>query len=243
MSIRSHVLADANAAAEAGARHIAARLEQALAAQPHATIALSGGRSPRPLFEALARAPFPWREVHFFWADERAVPPTDAQSNYKAAAEAFLIPAGVPQANIHRVHGEMMPASAARAYADEIARFFGLDGGELPQFDVVHLGLGPDAHTASLFPGLPLTEDREGIAAAVQSEKLSPARVTLLPGVLAAARNIVFLVTGPDKAEAVRATFQEPFNPARYPAQIPTRQGREVDWFLDVAAARLLAAD
>ncbi len=237
MRVRSHVAPDARSAAQACARHIVARLEEALTNQERATVALSGGSSPRPLFEKLAATPFPWAQVHFFWADERAVPPTSPQSNYKMAAECFLIPARVPQKNIHRVQGELMPQVAARTYADEIRRFFGLELGELPRFDVIHLGIGADGHTASLFPGSPLVEDSEGIAAATD------ARITLLPGVLRAAQHIVFFTGGAEKAEAVRAAFQEPLNPAQYPAQIPSRQGRDVFWFLDTAAARLLVAE
>jgi 6-phosphogluconolactonase len=237
MRVRSHVAPDLKSAAVACARHIVARLEETLAERERAAVALSGGTSPRALFERLAQTPFPWKQVHFFWADERAVPPTSPQSNYKMAAEFFLIPARVPQANVHRVQGELMPAVAARQYSDEIRRFFGLERGELPNFDVLHLGIGADGHTASLFPGSPLLEDGAGIAEAADG------RVTLLPGVLRSARHVVFFAGGGDKAPAVRATFQEPFNPRLYPAQIASRQARSVFWFLDTAAARLLVAD
>ena len=106
--------------------------------------------------------------------------------------------------------------------------------------DVVHLGMGPDAHTASLFPGQPLIDDRDHIAAPLYAEKFQQWRVTLLPGVLLAAKHTVFLVAGEDKAEAARAVFKEEYDPKRYPAQIASHQGRGVVWFLDQAAARLL---
>jgi 6-phosphogluconolactonase len=243
LSVRWHPYPDAKAAAEACAHHIVANLEEALTGQEYATIALSGGTSPRLLFERLAASPFPWAKVHFFWVDERAVPPTSSDSNYRMAAEALLIPAHIPQANIHRIHAELMPEAAARTYSEEIRQFFGLDRGEMPRFDLIHRGVGPDAHTASLFPGEPSIEDRQGLAAAVFVEKLGQWRITMLPGVLLAARQTVMLVAGADKAEPVRAIFHEPLDPKRYPGQLVTRQGHPVEWFLDQAAARLIESE
>jgi 6-phosphogluconolactonase len=240
MSARWFSYPDARAAAEACAKHILARLEDALAGRSYATLALSGGATPRPLFESLAQAKFPWPQVHVFWVDERAAPPGDPASNYKTAAECFLLPARLPSRNVHRIQGELMPEVAARRYAEEIRQFFGLEPGEMPHFDVIHRGVGADGHTASLFPGEPLLEDRENIAAAVYVEPLAQWRITLLPGVLLAAKHTVFLVTGEDKAEIVRAVFHEPYNPMRYPAQMVSLHGRGVCWFLDQAAARLL---
>ena len=108
----------------------------------------------------------------------------------------------------------------------------------MPHFDLVHRGMGPDAHTASLFPGEPLIDDREGIAAAVYAEKFNMWRVTLLPGALLAAKHTVFLVAGEDKAEAVRAVFHEEYDPKKYPAQIASHHGRGVTWFLDESSRR-----
>jgi 6-phosphogluconolactonase len=136
--------------------------------------------------------------------------------------------------------GELPPAVAAKRYTDDIREFFGLEAGEMPRFDVLHRGMGPDAHTASLVPGEPLIDDREGIAAAVYVEKFHQWRVTLLPGVLLAAKHTVVVVAGDDKAEAVRAVFQEEYDPKKYPAQLATHQGKGVTWFLDEAAARLM---
>ncbi len=240
LTVHWQVYPEAVAAAAACADFMVARLEQALSLKDYATLALSGGTTPKPLFDRLASLRFPWHQVHFFWADERAVPPTDPLSNYKLAAEALLLPAKVPQQNVHRIHGELMPDVAARAYEREIRDFFGLESGEMPPFDLVHRGIGPDGHTASLFPGDPFLEDRERIAAAVYAEKVGQWRVTLLPGVLEAARETVLLVAGVDKAEPVRAIFNEPYDPKQYPGQLGMAQGRSVTWFLDQAAARLL---
>ena len=240
MSVRWFPYPDAKAAAEACAHHVLARLEEALSGRPFATLAVSGGASPRAMFEALAASRFEWNRVQLFWVDERAVPPTDPASNYRLAAECFLLPARFPQRNVHRIEGELRPDAAARRYTTEIREFFGLEEGEMPSFDVIHRGLGADASTASLFPGEPLLDDREGIAAAVYVEKLAQWRITLLPGVLMAARHTVFLATGADKAEAVRAIFHEPYNPKQYPCQMASHHGRGVAWFLDEAAARLV---
>jgi 6-phosphogluconolactonase len=240
MSVRRHTLVDANAAAGACAHHVINLLDEALSGQEFATLAVSGGSTPKLLFERLAATRFGWDRVHLFWVDERCVPPTDPASNYKLADDYLIRPAHIPHRHVHRVFGELSPKTAAARYADEIREFFGLEVGEMPRFDVVHRGMGPDAHTASLFPGEPLIDDREGIAAAVFAEKLHQWRVTLLPGALLAARHTVFVVAGPDKAEAVRAVFQEEYDPKKYPAQIASHHGRGVTWFLDEAAARLM---
>jgi 6-phosphogluconolactonase len=172
--------------------------------------------------------------------DERCVPPSDPQSNYRLAEESLIAPAPIPRRNVHRIPAELTPERAAEHYADDIRNFFPLEDGALPHFDIVQQGMGPDAHTASLFPGEPLIEDREGIAAAVLAPKAPKWRVTLLPGVLLSARHTVFLVSGEDKAEAVRAVFQDDYDPMRLPAQVVSHHGRSVSWFLDDAASRLL---
>jgi 6-phosphogluconolactonase len=227
-------------AAEACAHHIIGILEEARAVQDRATVALSGGGTPKFLFQHMAQSGFRWDRVHFFWADERCVPPADPQSNYHLAEQFLFIPARIPHSNVHRVHGELPPAQAATRYVEEIRGFFGLAKGELPRFDIVQLGMGPDGHTASLFPGSPALEDRESIAAAISAPKPPPWRVTLMPGVLLAAGHSVFLVGGEDKAEAVRQVFQGDYDPRRYPAQMVSRHGQGVTWFLDQAAASLI---
>jgi 6-phosphogluconolactonase len=240
MSVRWHAYDDAPAAAEACADQVIALLEEVLAGQEFATFAVSGGTSPRPLFASLAASRFPWDRIHLFWVDERMVPPGDPASNYKLVDDCLIQPAHIPQRQVHRISGELPPKIAAERYTRDIRDFFGLDEGELPHFDLVQRGMGPDAHSASLFPGEPLIDDREGIAAAVFVPKFNQWRVTLLPGALMAARYTVFLVSGADKAEAVRAVFHEEYDPGKYPAQIAPRHGRGVTWFLDRAAALTL---
>jgi 6-phosphogluconolactonase len=242
MSAIWHPYANPDAAAEACAHHILGLLEEALSGKEFATLAVSGGSTPKLLFQKMVAMKFDWSRVHLFFVDERMVPPTDDESNFKLANENLVIPAKIPRSHVHRIEGELTPDRAASRYIIEIERFFDLDDGKLPHFDVIHQGTGPDAHTASLFPGDPLINDRERIAAATYSQSKKNWRVTLLPGVLLAARHNVFLVSGEDKAEAVHNVFEADYDPMKYPAQTVTHHGRKVAWFLDNAAAHLVAA-
>jgi 6-phosphogluconolactonase len=222
--------ADAHAAAEQCAAQILKFLDDA----EHPTLAISGGSSPKPMFEIFAASSFDWNRVQLFWVDERCVPITDSQSNFKLANDLWLAPAKFPEANIHRVQTERAPEEAAEIYSDELRLVFG-EG--IPKFDVIHRGMGPDAHTASLFPGEPLIDDRTGLTAAVYVEKLNSRRVTLLPAVLLAAKHTVMLVTGADKAQPLSDVLYGPHDPKQFPCQLGERDGAEVAWFLDQPAA------
>jgi 6-phosphogluconolactonase len=237
MSVERRKRPDAVSAARACALRVLELLNESLSRAHRATLAVSGGSTPKPMFEEMARCEFEWERVHLFWVDERAVPPADSQSNYKLAYESFISPARFPSANVHRIQAELGPEAAAGRYENEIREFFGLSAGELPRFDVIHCGIGPDGHTASLFPGEPRIRDHDKIAAAVWVEKFAQWRITLLPGALEAARNAVVLACGPDKADAVRAIFSGPYDPMQWPAQILSRDRTNVTWFLDDAAA------
>ena len=221
---------DPVAAAEACGKQVLDLLAAAIAERQQATLAVSGGTSPKPMFELFAKSGFQWELVHIFWVDERCVPPSDPQSNFRMANEAWLAPAKVLAGNIHRVPTELEPHEAARKYAGHVRGF-------LP-FDVIHRGLGPDGHTASLFPGEPLIADHEGIAAAVWVEKMHQWRVTLLPGVLEAARNTVVFAPGADKAAALEAVLYGPYDPMTWPAQIGARDAN-VSWFTDLPKVKL----
>jgi len=236
MSIHQ-VSPDSQTAASACAEYIFGRLDTAMAARGEASLAISGGSTPKLMFQKMAATPFAWDRVHLFFVDERCVPPTDPASNYKLANENLIAPAKIPAANVHRIQGEVAPPDAAERYASEIRHFFGLSDGQMPQFDIVHRGMGPDAHTASLFPGDPLIDDRTGIAAATFARKFNQWRVTLLPGVLLAARNTIFLVAGEDKVEALHAVFNEAYDPKKHPSQLGNG-GDSVAWFLDESAAK-----
>lgn len=228
-----HVLTDAGEAANACARRILGLLNEALSGRDTATLAVSGGHSPKPLFETMAAQPFEWKRVHLFWVDERCVPPGDPASNYKLAMDYLISRAHIPERNLHRIVGEIAPEEAAARYTQEIRAFFGLAAGEMPAFDVVQCGMGPDGHTASLFPGDPMIHDREGIAAARFAPQFQQWRVTLLPGPLLAAHNRIYLVTGADKKETLRIVFGGPVEAEKYPAQAI---GHSAEWFIDAAA-------
>ncbi len=241
MSFRWHSYPAPREAAAACARQTCMLLEQALSGRGTATMAISGGSTPALWFQELVGLDIDWSRLHLFWVDERAVPPTHEESNYRFAHEFLIAPARIPARNVHRIHGELAPDVAAKRYVQEIVDFFHLKAGEQPAFDMVQLGLGADAHTASLFPGEPLIGDRSGIAAAIYSEPRTQWRVSLLPGALLAAHHTLFLVTGAEKVEAVRSVFEAEYDPRRYPGQI-THHSRAVVWFLDDAARSGLSA-
>ncbi|MCS6992594.1 MAG: 6-phosphogluconolactonase [Anaerolineales bacterium] len=210
--------------------------QMAAAAPERFSVALSGGSTPRALYERLATNEMakriPWEKVHLFWGDERCVPPDHPESNYGLTAAALLSRIPLPAENVHRVRGELPPAEAASLYEAELRAFFG----ETPAFDLVFLGMGEDGHTASLFPGSPALA--ESVRWAVEVEHTAPppplvSRVTLTFQVLNAARQVVFLVTGAAKA----GMFAQVWHGASFPAaQIRPRDG-ELLWLVDQAAA------
>ncbi len=225
------------------AHQCASYIVELLKSSECATIAISGGHTPTPMFRDLAESDLDWTRIHVFWVDERCVPPSSDQSNFREAKQSLLLPAQVPETNIHRVLGEIDPRDAAKRYIAEIRLFFALKAGELPVFDVLHRGMGLDAHTASLFPGEPLINNRTDIAAHVWVEKMKMHRVTLLPGVLLAAKHTVMQVTGTDKAGPVHDVLYGPEDPLRYPCQIATRGSDRAVWFLDQEAAAQIAGE
>ena len=237
MNGKTQIAADTAGAAEACAERTLALLEEALGGRDFATLAVSGGHTPQLLFQKMAARRFEWSRLHVFWVDERCVPPEDPASNYKLAKDNLIALAHIPERNVHRIVGEIAPKEAATRYINEIRQFFGLGSGEKPVFDVAQCGMGPDGHTASLFPGDPLIHDREGIAAAVFAPQFHQWRVTLLPGTLLATRHILYLVDGADKAETLRAVLNEPMQPDKYPAQVI---GENAEWFVDGEAGGLL---
>ena len=222
-------------AAQGCAARVLEVLEETTKADRDATFAVSGGSTPKLMFAALAASGFDWSRVHLFWVDERCVPPDDDQSNYKLVKECLIDPTGIPASNVHRVLGELEPAIAAARYSADLTAYF--KGGAVA-FDVMHCGMGPDAHTASLFPGDPLITDRTGLAASVFAPKLPNWRVTLLPAVLLQARHTLMLVTGADKAETLRAVLHGDYDVMSHPVQLLARESEsQVDWFLDAPAA------
>ena len=237
MSPRFHVAKNKEEAALAAAEFTLDQLSQALEDREKATLAVSGGSTPRLMFEHLAAGRFDWRRVHIFWVDERCVPPDHADSNYRMLRQALLDPTGIGAGQIHRIEGELQPEEASGRYGAAVSEFFQLGEGKFPVFDVVHLGMGADGHTASLFPGSPLIDDQTGIAVAAYAVSRKSHRVTLLPRPILAARTVFFLVAGADKATTLRRVLEGPANPTDLPAQRFARERKDIEWFVDEAAA------
>jgi 6-phosphogluconolactonase len=216
------------------------------------SVALSGGSTPKALYRLLADDAYQnslaraWPLTHVFWTDERCVPPLDPQSNYRMALEALLMHVPVPDEQIHRMRGEDEPASAAALYASALESEF---GAPIPVFDLILLGMGTDAHTASIFPHSPLLRDSSAdqTVAAIYVEKLSAWRLTLTLRVLNQAQRIIFLVSGAEKAEPLRKVFASIDPDEELPARWvrPTQEAEEEEegallWLVDEDAAGLL---
>jgi len=223
----------------AAADEIVTAAQQAVAERGRFTWALSGGSTPRGLYRLLAsdawRDRLPWHAIHFFWSDERHVPPDHPESNYRMAREAMLDAVPVPPENVHRIRAEEPDAHRAAAEYEATLE-------DWPSFDLSLLGLGKDGHTASLFPGSPAIHERERLVVAPWVESLRSFRITFTPPMLNHARRTVFLVSGEEKAEALHAVFEGgriegERQPDTYPAQVV--EGN-VLWMVDRAAARLL---
>jgi 6-phosphogluconolactonase len=211
------------------------------------SVVLSGGSTPRALYRLLAQPPYeaavPWANTHFFWSDERLVPPENEGSNYGQASADLLSHVVIPEANIHRAPGELAAGVAVEAYAAQLRDFVvhHTRGAVFrwPRFDLVLLGLGSDGHTASLFPGA-ATGDWENIpvvGATAEYQGRPAERLTLTPLAINDARHVLFLVTGKQKAEAVAAVLQGEIDPERWPAQRIRPRAGDVTWMLDKDAA------
>ncbi len=204
-------------------------------------VALSGGRDPAPLFGRLAasKADLPWDKTHVFQADEHCVPKGYPESNLGMIERALLQHVAVPPANVHPVPVDRGAERAAEEYEAEMRRFFGPKERGTPRFDLILLGLGADGHTASLFPGDPALAEKQRWAVAVARPEPEPGRVTLTLPVIGAARAVVFLVTGEEKAAALKAVLEGP--PDGLPAaRAVSRQGRTA-FLVDKAAGSLLS--
>ena len=239
---RVDVYGDASALLDAAADVVAEIAAASVAARGRVTLALSGGSTPRGLYQRLAGAwhdRVDWTRVHVFWGDERCVPPTHADSNYRLAREALLDHVPIPPLHIHRMHGEANPDAAALDYEAILkATLDDASSGRPGAFDLVLLGLGPDGHTASLFPHRATGDETRRLVVADRPDAARGWRLTLTPQVLNAARQTLMLVAGTDKADALAAVLEGPPNAEHLPAQRFT--GSHVRWMVDQAAARLL---
>jgi 6-phosphogluconolactonase len=184
----------------------------------------------------------PWDKIYFFWGDERHVPPDHPDSNFRMANEALLSKVPVPAANIFRIPAENPDASAAaQAYEETLRKFFGLGAGEFPRFDLILLGIGPEGHTASLFPETAALQEKSRLVVANWVEKLKANRITMTLPVFNAAREVAFLVSGTDKAPIVHEAL-EGKNPEKYPCRMVEPNDGKLIWFVDRAAASELAS-
>jgi 6-phosphogluconolactonase len=233
------------AVARGGARLFVDYAWQAIAKDGKFMVALSGGNTPRQMFELLAsdefRGQVDWAKVHFFWSDERAVPPTSPESNYALARRAMLIRVPLPEGNVHRMEAEKAGIGrAAHEYEEVLRKYLDLDDRGFPRFHLILLGMGPDGHTASLFPGTRVTQQTSRWVSTPMVTKLNMRRMTLTLPVLNAARRIVFLVVGSEKAEILRAVLEGKADPP-YPAQLVQPRDLGMKLFLvDKAAAAML---
>jgi 6-phosphogluconolactonase len=231
--------------ARAAAEHFIRIANDAIKLRGRFAVALSGGATPKTLYEQLAAAEMvsrvKWRRVYVFWGDERCVPPGHADSNYRLAYESLLLHAPIPPENVHRIHGELPPEQAAREYERQLGDFFSLVQKAIPRFDLVLLGLGLNGHIASLFPDAPALHEKTRLVTEQYVEELQSWRVTVTPQVINHAANVTFLVSGQEKAEVVRAVLDGPAQPDRYPAQLIKLVAGKLRWLVDEDAAALLS--
>jgi 6-phosphogluconolactonase len=214
---------------------------EAIAKRGKFTFALSGGTTPGKMYSLLTSEPYrsqiDWSAVHFFWSDERCVPPDDPQSNFYLAQGTLLSKLQLRPDQIHRMPADR--SDRAKASADYEAEIRKVVGGEPPAFDLLQLGMGPEAHTASLFPHQPSLREERRLIMPVSVPKPPPDRLTFTPPLLRAARHILFLATGADKAEALHEVLEGADNPEEYPTQGIVRQAKgEVVWMVDTAIAQ-----
>jgi 6-phosphogluconolactonase len=242
-----YVDASPEAASWRAAQYFVDGIRAAAGARGKARIAISGGNTPKHTFELLAdpsaqyREQIPWENLELYWVDERCVPPDHADSNYRMTREALLDKVPLTDKQIFRIQGELDPEEAAAKYEFDIRQSFRLEGAELPSFDLVLLGMGPDGHTASLFPHTQGLQEimRIAIANHVPQQKDSW-RITLTWPVIDRARDVFFLIEGADKVAALKQVFRGPYDPETYPSQLIRPASHRITLLLDSAAAAAL---
>ena len=229
------VLTDKPALVRRSQEIILSHLHTAIESRDRFTIALSGGSTPKPLYEALASQSLPWSKIHVFWGDERYVAPTHQDSNQQMTRQAWLDKVEIPEENIHAVKttsGD--PAVDAHKYETELQQFFAIEPGEFPIFDLILLGMGDDGHTASLFPQTEALKVRDRLITV--GNKDGQPRLTFTVPAIEQARCVMFLVAGANKRPALKEVFAEQGDAMQYPSRLIQPQG-ELIWLLDRAAA------
>jgi 6-phosphogluconolactonase len=241
-----YVDAAAEAVSRRAAQYFTDGIRAAAGARGKARIAISGGNTPKRTFELLAdssawyREQIPWDQLELYWVDERCVAPDQPDSNYRMTREALLDKVPLNAAQILRIQGELDPEKAAAKYEFDIRQSFRLEGAEIPIFDLVALGMGPDGHTASLFPHTAGLHELMRIAIANHVVQKETWRVTLTSPVINRARDVFFLIEGADKVEALKQVFLGPYDPESFPSQLIRPASRRITLLLDSAAAAAL---
>ncbi len=226
----------------AAAEHVIAQASLAIKSRGRFTIALAGGSTPKSLYHLLAspayRTRIEWENVEFFWGDERHVPPDHPESNYRMANEAMLRPLGIPEKHIHRIQGELPKAQeAAEHYEEALRTAFTVTNSVVPRLDLILLGMGPDGHTASLFPGTAAVHESTRWVVAPWVEKFQSFRITMTPVLINQARHTTFLIAGREKAEVLQAVMEGPYQPDVLPSQAINPTSGTLTWLLDQGAA------
>ncbi len=240
------IYADGEALARAMAEQLLAAAQEAVASRGIARIAISGGNTPKRTFEMLADPAatefgvFPWDKTDLFWVDERCVPPDDKDSNYRMTRLALLEKVPLAADHVFRIEGELDPELAAARYESAIRTRFRLEGAQLPTFDLVALGMGPDGHTASLFPHTAGIHELTRIAIANHVPQKETWRVTLTSPVINQGRKVVFLIGGADKAEVLSNVLGSKYDPETWPSQVIQPKSGQLLMLLDKAAAAQL---
>ena len=236
-----HIFDDKETMSEQLASWIAHLVQDTLKNQDYFTLVLSGGGTPKLLFEKLASGEYKnkidWKRIHIFWGDERAVPFDDDRNNAKMAYDILINHIDVPSGQVHIMRTDIEPKLAAEEYETILHQYFDKTSNS---FDLVLLGMGDDGHTLSLFPGSPIIEEHEHWVNSVYNQQQKMYRITLMPVVVNKASNIVFMVDGAKKANILQRVIEGPYIPLKLPAQIVKPSNGELSWFLDKAVAKEL---
>jgi len=230
----------------ASAKLFAASVEKAVATRGVARVAISGGSTPKAIFALLAdpAGPFlatvPWDKLQLFWVDERCVAPDDPESNYGVCRELLLSKVPLPEANVFRMEGELDPDEAASRYESFLRNTMKLEGAESPAFDLVALGMGPDGHTASLFPHTQAIDEIGRLVVANHVPQKDTWRITLTWPVINQATEVVFEIDGAGKADVLAEVLTGPRDVERLPSQLIRPSNGKLLFLLDEAAAAKL---
>jgi 6-phosphogluconolactonase len=248
LTINYQVAADSKALAELAAEYFVEQSVKAVAKRGLARIAISGGSTPKAVFEILAdpRRPWfarmPWSRIQLFWVDERCVSPDHPDSNYRMTREALLDHVPLAEAQIHRMEGELAPEVAAARYESELRNSFRLEGAETPRFDLIALGMGPDGHTASIFPSTEAIYEMTKLVTANHVPQKDCWRITLTWPVINQASSVFFLLGGADKASLLKQVLLGPHDPDLLPSQLIQPASGILTLLLDRGAAAELPA-